>query len=196
MVAPIFEESGDPEFTARREIYLPAGGWYDYWAGERHFGPSEIEYEAAFDTLPVFVRTGSIIPTGPDIKWIEGPPDPEITLNLYPGKFATFDLIEDDGVSLDYQRARYARTHIEFVEKGELGGRECLLVVSKPQGEYEGMPTARKFFICIHGRVDPESVLLGGGAFTGEFKLQDGVSTVGPIEAAEGFELEFALVTD
>ena len=61
LVAPVFSYSGDVEY------YLPAGTWTNWFTGEK----AESEHGAwrkenhAFDTVPLWVRDGSIIPTHP-----------------------------------------------------------------------------------------------------------------------------------
>ena len=55
LVAPLF--AGE----AKRTIVLPDGGWHDFWTGELVSG-SEIEATASTENIPVFVRSGSIIP--------------------------------------------------------------------------------------------------------------------------------------
>jgi myogenesis-regulating glycosidase len=41
----------------QRRVYLPAGGWRDYWTGEVHPGPRTLEnYPAPLETLPLFER--------------------------------------------------------------------------------------------------------------------------------------------
>ena len=62
LVAPMFVARG------RRDIYLPAGGWYDFWTDRRFDGPRWITYEAELETLPLFVRAGAVIPMGPELR--------------------------------------------------------------------------------------------------------------------------------
>jgi alpha-D-xyloside xylohydrolase len=64
LVAPMFEAEGS------RTIYLPEGEWIDFWTDESHPGGRWIHYNAPLDTLPLFVRGGSIIPKGPRLTSI------------------------------------------------------------------------------------------------------------------------------
>ena len=51
-----------------RPVYLPKGSdWYDFWTGQRYAGGQTIYADAALDTMPLYVRSGSIVPIGPDI---------------------------------------------------------------------------------------------------------------------------------
>lgn len=55
LVAPVYRGG------TRREVYLPAGGWIDYWSGREMAGPLVIEADAALERMPLFVRAGAII---------------------------------------------------------------------------------------------------------------------------------------
>ena len=49
-------------------MYLPAGcDWYNYWTNERLHGGQIIAADAPIDTLPLFVRAGSIVPLGSEV---------------------------------------------------------------------------------------------------------------------------------
>ena len=41
---------------------LPDGAWYDFWKGTRFDGPAKVEVDAPLETIPLFVREGSLIP--------------------------------------------------------------------------------------------------------------------------------------
>jgi alpha-glucosidase len=58
LIAPILEEG-----SAKRDIRLPQGGWYELNGDTLIKGGRNIEMEAPLDKLPVLVRAGSILPT-------------------------------------------------------------------------------------------------------------------------------------
>ena len=71
-----------------RDVYLPKGpAWYDYWTGKKLAGGQVITAEAPADTIPLYVRAGSIIP-----HTIER----EVEAWVYTGADAQFDLYEGD----------------------------------------------------------------------------------------------------
>jgi hypothetical protein len=46
-----------------RSVYLPAGGWYDFFANTRYDGGRSVTWSASDSTkIPVFVREGGIVP--------------------------------------------------------------------------------------------------------------------------------------
>jgi len=115
LVAPIFEPSGEPNYTAKREIYLPKGKWYDFWTGQLYVGPRKIRYTADIDTLPLFVKAGAIIPMSrnwEDMSWTA------IDLHVYSGDKGEFTLYNDDGHTEEYLNGRYCETKI-ILEDGK-----------------------------------------------------------------------------
>jgi alpha-glucosidase len=129
LVAPILR----PGMTGRR-VYLPAGNWVDYWTGKQTAGSRMIHVEAPLEAVPLFVRAGAIIPTGPDMNYVGEKPTDPVTFDIYPdsqGKAQT-SLYEDDGVSPAYRDGAFRRTNITY-ENGEIS-------VSAPSGGYQPGP--------------------------------------------------------
>ncbi len=64
LVAPVVEQG-----MTSREVYLPAGtDWYNFWTNERLHGGQTMTVAAPIDTLPLFVRAGSILPMGVPVE--------------------------------------------------------------------------------------------------------------------------------
>lgn len=68
LVAPIFDDGMGP---SHRRIYLPAGSWYDFFTDEKIQGPLFMELDVPLEDMPIFVRTGAVIPrvqVGPETR--------------------------------------------------------------------------------------------------------------------------------
>ncbi len=102
LVAPVVE----PGATERR-VYLPRGPWFDFWTGERHEGGREIIRKVDLETMPLYVRAGSIQPLGPVKQYVEQEVDEPLTLTVFPGANAAFFLYEDDGRSFHYRKGEW-----------------------------------------------------------------------------------------
>jgi len=99
LVAPVLERGA----TARR-VYLPRGSWYDFWTGERIEGDRDIIRAVELETLPLYVRAGSILPLGPGKQFVDEKVDGPLSISIYPGRNASFLLYEDDGCSFNYRK--------------------------------------------------------------------------------------------
>src|SRR4030042_3403045 len=79
-----------------REGYLPHGTqWYDFWTGKKFDGGLKIKAEASYETMPLFIRAGSIVPMGPFIQYSTEQCDP-IEIRIYTGADGAFKLYEDE----------------------------------------------------------------------------------------------------
>jgi alpha-D-xyloside xylohydrolase len=138
-------------FKARsRPVYLPAAaGWYDFWTGAWLAGGQTIEAPAPYDALPLYVKAGTILPTGPELQYTaEKPPDP-ITLRIYGGADASFTLYEDDGLSYGYEKGAFARIPLHWDDANRT------LTLGKREGSFNGMLKDRTFNIVLITKTKP-----------------------------------------
>jgi alpha-glucosidase len=159
LVAPVLKAD-----VTRRLVYLPKGTWYDYWTNKKYEGGTTIFADAPLETVPMFVRAGAIIPTGPEMNHTgEKPVDP-ITFNIYPDEqgLAAAALYEDDGVSPAYKQNGFRRTTVNAKRLGAI----YVVTKSAPQGSY--VPSSRKlnFVVKSVGRVHSATTTDDGSAQT------------------------------
>lgn len=108
LVAPVTEQG-----ATSRHVYLPAGpDWYNYWTNERVKGGQTVEVSAPIDTIPLFVRAGSILPLGSEIL-STAEPQKIASVRVYPGANGDFTLFNDDGHTYAYEKgdSRITRLH-------------------------------------------------------------------------------------
>ncbi|MGD0789599.1 MAG: TIM-barrel domain-containing protein [Terracidiphilus sp.] len=109
LVAPVTEQG-----ATSRKVYLPAGtDWYNYWTNERVKGGQTITVAAPIDTIPLFVRTGSIVPLGAPVTSTH-----EVQaiarVRVYPGADASFTLFSDDGKTYAYEQGAGSVTRLHW----------------------------------------------------------------------------------
>lgn len=139
-----------------RSVYLPAGDWYDYWSDERIEGGLTIEAKADLETLPLFVRAGSIVPVGPDVQYVYEQPEAIIGLKIYAGKDALFTLYEDEGDNYNYEDGAYSTIEMKWCEA------DRTLMIGKRNGSYSGMQETRQFAVEIAGHAGQAIVAYQG----------------------------------
>jgi len=112
LVAPVTEQG-----ATHRSVYLPAGcDWYNYWTNERLHGGQTIAANAPIDTLPLFVRAGSIVPLGSEILNTDQP-QTITSVKVYPGADGSFTLFQDDGKTYSYEQGTGSITHLTWDDK-------------------------------------------------------------------------------
>ena len=123
-----------------RDLYLPAGqGWYDLYSGRYEEGGRRIDAAAPYERIPVFVKEGSILPFGPGLQYTSEKPAKEITLYVYTGRDASFDLYEDEGTNYNYEKGAYAQIPINYRESDKT------LTIGRREGSFPGMLKERTF---------------------------------------------------
>ena len=125
-----------------RTVYLPAGlRWYDFYTGKSFDGGQTITAAAPLERMPLFVKEGSILPSGPSIQYAGQKPSAPIVLTAYTGRDGHFELYEDDGTTNAYQRGAWSRIPFSFDEANGT------LTIGARAGSYPGMAENRVFNI-------------------------------------------------
>ena len=138
MVNPIYT------YRARsREVYFPKNYiWYDFYTGKIESRGGETKtVRAPINHIPLYVRSGSIIPYGPAIQYTREKPAQTITLYVYQGSDGKFTLYEDEGVNYNYEIGKYAKIEFDYNEESRT------LTINKREGQFNGMLNERVFKI-------------------------------------------------
>jgi alpha-glucosidase (family GH31 glycosyl hydrolase) len=109
LVAPVVEKGAET-----RQVYLPAGNWYDFWTQERLEGGREISRTVDLETVPLYVRAGAILPLGPVKQFTSEKVDKPLSISIYPGSDASFLLYEDDGGSFNYRKGEWMGIQMDW----------------------------------------------------------------------------------
>jgi alpha-D-xyloside xylohydrolase len=146
----------NPVYTYKatsRSVYLPAGqGWYDLYTGAYLEGGSTFTAPAPYERMPVFVKEGSIIPTGPELQYTSEKPADPITLYVYTGKDAAFTLYEDEGMNYNYEKGAFAQIPLQYDESAHT------LTIGDRQGSFTGMLQQRTFYINVISKTAPQGM--------------------------------------
>jgi alpha-glucosidase (family GH31 glycosyl hydrolase) len=104
LVSPVLEAG-----ATRRTTYLPRGQWWDYWNNNRLEGGSNAVREVDLETLPLYIKAGTILPLGPVKQYAQETSSEPLILRVYPGADATMSLYQDDGITFAYQKGQFSR---------------------------------------------------------------------------------------
>jgi alpha-D-xyloside xylohydrolase len=151
MFGPAFLVSPVTSYQSRtRSVYLPGGGtWYEFWTGAAKDGGSTIDADAPFDSIPLFIRGGSIIPTAPVAQYIGEKPHDPITLYVYGGADGAFSLYEDEGTNFNYENGAFAQIPMTWNDAAKT------LTIGKRQGSFPGMLQQRTFNVIFVNKDKP-----------------------------------------
>ncbi|PTQ95789.1 alpha-D-xyloside xylohydrolase [Mucilaginibacter yixingensis] len=127
-----------------RKVYLPAGTqWYNFWTGQTLRGGQTLQADAPIDILPLYVRSGSIIPMGPVVEYATQKTDEPTELRIYPGANGQFKVYEDENDNYNYEQGRSATYTFNWNDQLKT------LSISATKGWYKGMPKQHRFKVVI-----------------------------------------------
>jgi alpha-D-xyloside xylohydrolase len=123
-----------------RNVYLPkSANWYDFWTGKLIPGGQTIVAAAPIETLPLYIKAGSIVPMGPYLQYATEKVADPIELRIYTGADANFVLYEDENDNYNYEQGKYATIAMNWNEA------EKTLTIGDRKGDFPGMLKERTF---------------------------------------------------
>lgn len=144
LVAPVYSYG-----SRSREVYFPKGAvWYDFYTGKVvSDGGNTLKVSAPYEEIPLFARSGAIIPFGPAIQYTDQKQADEINLYVYAGSDGEFTLYEDENLNYNYEKGKYAMIPFSYDNAGGV------LTIGDRKGEFPGMLQTRKFNVI---KVSPD----------------------------------------
>jgi alpha-D-xyloside xylohydrolase len=114
LVAPVFRGE------KTRKVFLPQGAWHDFWTHERFDGGQTLAYKTPLETIPVFVKSGVILPLAKPVQCVEENALLTISAFCFGKGEKRFTLYEDDGVSLAYESGKYNTVILDQDAEGDI----------------------------------------------------------------------------
>ena len=149
LVNPVTEQlySGKQNSDSKiktRNVYLPKSvKWYDFWTGKTLEGGQTIAAQAPIETMPLYVRAGSIVPMGPFLQYATEKPADPIELRIYQGANGQFTIYEDENETYSYEKGLYSTITLSWNDQAKT------LTISKREGSFPGMLVKRTFNVVL-----------------------------------------------
>lgn len=115
LAAPMTIEDG-----TGRNVYLPAGKWYDFWDDTVYEGQKNHLIHADYDRIPVFVRDNCILPLADPEECVTADTIFTIRPRVYGDGGDGCLLYEDDFESFDYEKGIQNQVRLSVDETGQL----------------------------------------------------------------------------
>ena len=107
MAAPLYQNK------KTRTVYFPEGTWYNFNTNEKYEGNREYEITTELDQLPLYVRQGTLLPLAAPVPYVDAQTVFDLHCRVYGAPSATFLLLEDDGISYDFQKGQFNEVTLE-----------------------------------------------------------------------------------
>ncbi|NDV70142.1 glycoside hydrolase family 31 protein [Dysgonomonas sp. 25] len=151
LAAPITQAGKGENKIASQTVWFPEGDtWFDFFDATGYKGGTKTEISKDIYEFPLFVKGGYILPMQPYRSRPASAPLSELVLRVYPGADGadnTFSLYEDDGVSTEYEKGKYAKTALNYKQSGN----KVTLTVNPTAGEYTGQLAKRAYTVELAG---------------------------------------------
>jgi alpha-glucosidase len=140
------------------KVWLPESDWFCFWTGKRYSGNQEIVLESPLWRLPVFVRSGAIVPMQPTVQHLDEA-STELILHIYGNSSGRTILYDDDGISNDYLKEVFSE-RLALLDSHSL-------VITAACGNYKSKATNLK--VVFHG-FSAENIRVNGIEVKYEFE--------------------------
>jgi len=139
-------QSAKPSLDNSYVTYLPkSAAWYDFWTNQRYDGGQKVTGHYGLNTMPLYVRAGSIVPMGPVMQYATEKLDAPYEIRIYSGADARFNLYEDDNETYNYEKGQYATYELSWNDA------DRVLTVGKRKGSFPGMTEKRTLRVVLAG---------------------------------------------
>jgi alpha-glucosidase (family GH31 glycosyl hydrolase) len=139
LIAPVYKKG-----ATSRDVYLPAGTWYDWWDNALVNGGKTVTRKVDLATMPIYVRAGSIIPFDPVRQYMAQPVTEPTSLKVYSGANGEFTMYEDDGNSQRYLENKGTWTKLSWDD-----GAKKLTITAAPPARVTNESTAEREFRVV-----------------------------------------------
>ncbi len=143
LVNPVTQPASALAKANVREMYLPKTIWYNFWDGSKTNGGANIQASAPIETMPLYVKAGSLIPMGPFIEYATEKKADTIELRIYGGADGNFELYEDENDNYNYEKGKYATINFTWNDSRRL------LTISNTKGSFDGQLKTRVFNLVL-----------------------------------------------
>ncbi len=161
IVAPVTKPVDKDSHLAQESVWIPQGEWIEQPTGKHFTGPTTVQRNFAINQIPVYLRSGAIVPMQPPMQYTGQKPVDPLILEVEPladnGK-SVYSVYDDSSKGEDYKRGICTWTDVDAKQSGD----DFTVEIAPTRGSYPGMLRERGYEIRLPGDWPPESVTVNG----------------------------------
>jgi alpha-glucosidase len=158
-VSPIDPKTG----LASVDIWIPDGAWREFSTDEIFTGPQWVRIYGDLNRIPMFVKSGGIVPTAQQIMRTKEFDGAHLVLNIFAGADGAFDLYEDDDATDAYKHGEY---EITSIQSSLLDDQTIEISIADAKGHCRTLPAKRTFELHLKGINRPDQITANGSKLT------------------------------
>jgi alpha-glucosidase (family GH31 glycosyl hydrolase) len=167
LVAPIVSAGIGENKVAQQTVWFPAGAdWYNYFDGKKYSGDTRQTVMADINQFPLYFKGGMPVVMQPYTKRMASAPLKTAVIRIYPGDSGQSVLYEDDGVTTQYEKNRFATTQLSYRRNTT---DQVSIEISPTQGEFDGQLRSRSYVFEFGATSCAQSVFVDGKMVSFEY---------------------------
>ena len=100
--------------VSEREVYFPKGDWYDLNTKKIYEGGKKHTIQMTLDEIPIFVKTGTILPLAEPVEYITPQTVLNVTCHVFGNPTKSTVLFEDDGETFNFEKGDYNQIELSW----------------------------------------------------------------------------------
>ena len=142
LVYPITQPTDRRLNLATCRGWLPEGRWTDIFTGRIYRGGQWVSFHRDLDSIPVLAGEGTILPMYHHSKTNDLSLSQPLEIHIWRGN-GSYELYEDDGITLECRDGRFAITQMELKENAD----QLEFLLHSAWGDTTLLPEKRKFIL-------------------------------------------------
>ena len=144
LVVPVTSPASKKTNLAKTRVWLPDGVWTDIYNGNIYNGGKFVDMYRGIESIPVLAKEGAVLPLSDDDRTNNSANPENMTVRIFTGN-NSFDLYEDDGETMDFEKGIFAvTTMIQKVQDGNV-----TFTVEKAKGDTSSLPKKRNYTLVF-----------------------------------------------
>ncbi|MES3017381.1 MAG: glycoside hydrolase family 31 protein [Bacteroidota bacterium] len=163
LVAPVTDPG-----ARNKNVFLPTGKWYNYWTHDMIEGGGEYLADAPIDSMPIFIKAGSVIPESPLMQYVGEFEIDELMFQIYYSDYeANSFYYEDHDDTFAFEQDIYLEK--KYVVKGDAAS---MTITQSIEGLFT--PRYETYDLKIIGLpFTPTKVYIDGREYSGDLSFDD-----------------------
>ena len=157
MVSPVTAPADKRLNLSCVRTWLPEGRWTDIFSGRIYKGDRWVNLYRDLDSIPVLAQEGSIVPMYRNADTNDLSLEQPLEIHLWRGN-GSFDLYEDDGETMAFEKGQYAVTSFRLEEQGN----NLRLTITPPADSHGLLPARRTMYLKFRDVETDEMVVTVG----------------------------------
>lgn len=153
IVSPFVSKKIEKVNLSKNNTWIPKGEYFNFFTGEYFGGGRDYTIYGKLDDMPVFAKSGAIVPLNKTSEFGDVSNPKHIELALFPGT-NNFSLYEDDGETQKYLNGECCTTEI----KQRLENNRLIINILEPEGKLDLIPEGRTYCLNIKGINSPQKI--------------------------------------